>query len=105
MGNLKMEFQQIWIALIRYVQKQGFAVFLLCVCLAFLWQQEEQYRQEARRLQMEERARVLLLMQQLEQRNLLIENELRKSQQENAEMAVELAKCQTLIKKNKFKFK
>ncbi len=56
-------------------------------------------------MQMEERARVLLLMQQLEQRNLLIENELRKSQQENAEMAVELAKCQTLIKKNKFKFK
>lgn len=99
--QIKMEFQQIWVAILRYVQKQGFAVFLLCCCLVFLWRQSENYQREARRLQDEQTARYLQLAQELKQRIVQLESDIRDCNEQRQGIEIELAKTQIQLKKLK----
>lgn len=100
-NRTKMEFQQIWIAVLRYIQKQGFAVFLLFCCLLFLWRQSENYQQEARRLQAEQMARYLILAQELKQKIMQLESDVRDCNEQRQDLEIELAKTQIQLKKLK----
>lgn len=99
MENFTKELQQMWVVIIQYIQKQGFAVFLLCCGLLFLWRQSEYYAAENQRLRDEERARWLILSQQLQQENSELKSLLNDCTETRVKQEIELARIQALNKK------